>query len=295
MVRLAAFTSVLVVLAVCAAPASASHFRSGNLSWQKSSSVANGVTFQNTQAWRRSSFSGQGTGTDGYPVTGDVVDNSEGCIVPGDDTGELCPQYLVTFTNVAEDYIVMRALAPNSQTDFSVPYQYPGPGPFTAITSSCCTIEELMNSAGSGWQVDSLVDFTDSESPRSSVPPIVNLPSGGVQQYRIPATDPGGQTLRFRLSGNPCTTPEEAQSCTEPPGLTIDENSGVVSWDTTGAATGSGGPASRSRGSRAATSSAAPTSSTSCASGAAAPTPRPCGRPPPPTTARPSTSCPARR
>ena len=65
------------------------------------------------------------------------------------------------------------------------------------------------------------------------MPPIVTVGPSGNQTFIVPATDPGGEALRFRLA-----TAAEAcdSSCADPnpPGLTINANSGQVNWDTTG-------------------------------------------------------------
>jgi hypothetical protein len=228
--------STVVVAAVAgplASGASASHFRYGNLTWAKAGPTANNqtpVTFQNEQAWRASAF--------GNPAVGSVIANSEGCIAFGDG-GSVCPQYRVTFLNTADDWVIMHALAPGSMTDRNVPHTYTGNGPFTASTSSCCTISTLNNANDQSWQVLARVDLAnDDESARSTVPPIVQLPEGGVQTFTIPAIDAGGETRRFRLS-------DANESCfgcgaPQPPGLTINPTTGQVTWDTTGRANGLG-------------------------------------------------------
>jgi hypothetical protein len=225
-------TFVITAALLCAASglvaagADASHFRYGNLNWQKSGPATGGaqpVTFQNEQSWRASAF--------GNPSVGDIISNAEGCINFGDATSE-CPMYKVTFVNAAEDYLIMHALAAASTTDRNIPHTYATAGPFTATTSSCCTISTLNNAADQSWQVSTLVDFTDDESAKSTVPPIVTLPEGGTQTFTIPAIDSGGETKRFRLT----TAQESCFGCADPhpPGLTIDSNTGQVSWDTTG-------------------------------------------------------------
>ena len=226
--------AVLIVLAA-ADQASASHFRSGNLSWQREGTGTQ-VSFQNTQAWRRDSGFDcipSCSGSDGNPSRGDVVDLfGEGDIAFGDG-GFGSPRYLVTFANEAENYIIVRALADGSTSDFNFLHPYGSNGQFTARTQSCCTISELQNASGSSWNVSSFLNLAaDSESPRSSIPPIVAVPSGGIQRFTVPVSDPGGQTLRFRLSDALESCAEECEQ-PQPPGLTVDPTSGVVTWDTT--------------------------------------------------------------
>ena len=49
--------------------------------------------------------------------------------------------------------------------------------------------------------MQTLVDLgADGSSPKTSVPPVVNVGNSGIQSFLVPATDPGGQTLRYRLA-----------------------------------------------------------------------------------------------
>ena len=219
--------------AIAPATASATHFRYGNLTWQKAGPSGGGatqVTFQYEQAWRASFFGGN-------PAVGDVVSNAEGCIDFGDGT-DVCPMYRVTFVDTAMDYLVMHALAPGSSSDPNVPHTYTTAGPFRATTGGCCTIGTVNNTGDVHWRVSALVDLArDDESPSARVPPVVQLAAGGVQSFAVTATDAGAETLRFRL-----TTAEESCQCAtpHPPGLSIDSVTGRVSWDTTGRDVGSG-------------------------------------------------------
>jgi hypothetical protein len=228
-------TIAAMLLAMGASSASASHFRSGNLSWAKASGGPGTVTFQNTQAWRRSSQFG--SGSDGNPVVGDVIDTGEGCISPGDSGSSfVCPMYLVTESHPNEDWIVVRALAdPNSTSNFDVPFDYGIAGSFTAVTESCCTISELSNANDSSWNVKTVLNtFSDTQSPRSTASPIVTMPSeSGIQTFQIPHTYNGNGTVKYRLANasescvDECTDPQ-------PPSFTVDENTGQASFDTTG-------------------------------------------------------------
>ena len=238
--------AALLAAAAWAEDASASHFRHGNISWQKSGPAANGVqpvVFQYEQSWRRSAF--PGTGADGFAEVGDVVSNGEGCINFGDGTSPTCPSYRVTFVNKDEDYLRMYAVNPadtTARTDPNIPHDYavPAAEPYIATTGSCCTISNLANAADASWSISSLVDLTnDDESARSTIPAIVQLPAGGTQRFTVPANDAGGETLRFRLA----TELESCGGCTDhqPPGLAINPTTGEVTWDTTGRDQGPGG------------------------------------------------------
>ena len=214
-----------------AGQALASHFRAASLSWSQVS--GNAVTFQSTEAFRRDVI--PGSGADGYAVTGDVIPNGEGCIFPGDSpTNQICPYYVVTDTNVEENWVVTRAVAsPSDATNFNVPYTYATTGPFTAAMKGCCTVAGLNNANQTSWNVSTLVDFRDNQSPQTTATPIVNLPSqSGVQTFQIPATYSGHGAVSYRLA-------DAGESCVgcadpEPPSFAVNSSTGQASFDTTG-------------------------------------------------------------
>jgi hypothetical protein len=207
-----------------AGQALASHFRAASLSWTQVS--GNTVAFQSTEAFRRNVI--PGSGADGFAVTGDVISNGEGCIHPGDaPNNQICPNYVVTDTNVEENWVVAKAS--------SVQYTYPSGGPtsFTAQMTGCCTVLGLNNANGTAWNVSTLVDFRDKQSAQTTASPIVNLPSGvGVQTFPLPTTYSGNGSVRYRLA----TAQESCGGCADPqpPSLSVDPNSGQASFDTTG-------------------------------------------------------------
>ncbi|MGH2763817.1 MAG: putative Ig domain-containing protein, partial [Thermoleophilaceae bacterium] len=146
----------------------------------------------------------------------------------GDGTSSDPIQYTVKAVNQGENWVL---------GDATVSHAYASAGPFTASQSSCCTIGELNNHGGGTFSAQALVDFTrDDESPRTSVPPIVDVGDSGVQAWNVPAVDSGGETRRWRLS----TAAESCGGCEDPhpPGLAINPNTGRVTWDTTNQPTG---------------------------------------------------------
>ena len=207
--------------------ASASHFRYVSTSWAKAGAPADGnqaVNFNFRQGWRWSAFSN--------PAVGSLV-NLEGHQFG--DGQDIYPQFRVEFVNAAEDYFTAVAVNPADTSSVLIPHTYSlASNPFTArMNSGCCIISTTQNARDQNYaDGNSLVDLAkDDESPVSTVPPVVNLPEGGVQTFKVPAIDNGGETLRWRL-----TNGDEACDCADPnpPGLSIDPTTGTVSWDTTG-------------------------------------------------------------
>jgi hypothetical protein len=225
-----------------------SHGRYSHISWVPRADVGQyAVEFTYQAAFRRgystcytwtgTSFATTGcTGPNGRAGTGDIIRET---IAPGGSalrfgdgnaTGVL--HFLVTSTNASsvtiEDWIFVVALDPNTGAP-NIVHEYANAGPFTADNYDCCRISGLRNS-GSNYGVQTLVTpGSNVQSAISNLPPIINVPQGGVRTWTVPATSPGGNTLRWSLS-NPASTVGGAQ----PVGMTIDPNTGVVSWDTDG-------------------------------------------------------------
>jgi hypothetical protein len=223
--RRAALVLGLLGLLLLALPAtaSASHGRFFSLSWTE--------TGANTAEFR--AIAGYNCFNNCPPLgassnTGSV--NSEGI-----DTGDgdsISPEFVVIARNPGENYYIAEGRA-NATDGNAISHTYASPGPFTAQISSCCTIGELNNAANGDYRAGTLVDMgADDESPRSSVPPVVNVGTSGQQTYNVPASDPGGERLRWRLA----TGTEACGGCSnpQPPGdFAIDPNTGRVTWTTT--------------------------------------------------------------
>jgi hypothetical protein len=180
------------------------------------------------------------TGPNGRAGTGDIIRetiaNGGSALRFGDGgtTGVL--HFLVTSTNPSsttiEDWIFVVALDPATGTP-NIVRQYAGPGPYTAENYDCCRIGGLRNS-GSNYGVQTLVTpGAGVVSAVSNLPPIVNVPQGGDRTWLVPAASPAGRTLRWSLT-SPATTVGGAQ----PAGMSIDPNTGLVTWTTDGRALG---------------------------------------------------------
>ncbi len=124
----------------------------------------------------------------------------------------------ITSINTAEDYMV---------ADLKARHVYGGNGPYSAQWSDCCRIGGLVN-GGSTITLQTIVTPRNgNRSPVSSIPTVITVPSTTNVNFSIPASDPDGDRLRFRLA-----TTTENGGMSSPIGLTIDPNTGIVDWST---------------------------------------------------------------
>ena len=216
--RLTILVAALMTLGAgpLAADAAASHFRGGNISYQQTGLPTN-AEFESTVSFRCTAFFSSPCDAD----VGDSVDISEAILDFGDGT-QSDNDYVVVAVNAAEDFFVARKNVSHNYADLSAR---------TAFFTSCCTIIELQNNSDASFRVETLVNLgQDPNSPKTSVPAVVNVGSSGNQMFLVPASDPGGQSLRYRLA----TDGETAGSNVNPSDYSINPTTGRVTFDTTG-------------------------------------------------------------
>lgn len=211
---LALITTGLVV--VPAAPAQATHFRFRQLTWRYDHAATNGnvVELKLRLADRRSFYGSLSVGS-----------SFSEFVSTGDGGGETLTGQVVA-VNAVDDWFIAEVRGFHT---------YALAGPYTVSWESCCTLSSLRNSPDSSLRTTTIVntDQGNSASPVSLVSPIVNIPAtGGVKTFPIPATDPDGHNVAYRLAT------QSESLVTQPPGLSIDSRTGVVSWDTTNRARG---------------------------------------------------------
>ena len=186
--------------------AEASHYRFARMDWTKTG--AQSISLTTTIGVRCTAY---------FP---------SGCPAPGATFSDLGPNsgqatgsglFVVTASNPAEDWMLARVVNP---------FTYTNGGPFTASWANCCTI--TLNGAGGDSKTSSLVNLATNGSPVVSVPPMVNVGNTGMQTWSIPASSPGGETLKWRLA----TFAETGGN--NPAGMSINQNTGAVSWNTSG-------------------------------------------------------------
>jgi len=212
----------LMIVGPLAGQASASHFRGGDISYQRS--TGNNVKFDSTVTFRCTFFS---FGSPSCPAAGATVDLGGSADLDfadgtAQDNGS---GYTVVSSNQAEDNFTARK---------SVSHAFPDSVRRQPSISSCCTLS-LLNNSSADYRLFTDLNFSvDPNSPKTGVPPVVNVGNSGNQTFTVPATDPGGQTLRWRLA----TDAESGGSQVNPPDYSINSTTGLVTFNTTGKAQG---------------------------------------------------------
>ena len=221
--KFAAIRKILFILVVAGSvfvlagtDAIASHFRYGTINWKRTG-VANQVQFNVTLSFRRS-FSSAYQGPIGGTFFGETLDF-------GDGTRQALSFTIKAF-NISEDWVIGEA---------TVVKTYGSAGPFTAFINDTARILNLNNRANQDYHLETLVSPAGgNDSPVTSLAPIVKVIQSGNARFTVPAVDAQGDTLRFRFAtefeavGNIFVPPAS------PPGMSIDSNTGEVTWDTSG-------------------------------------------------------------
>jgi hypothetical protein len=220
------------------------------------------------------------TGPGGLPGVGDVVWEPNAEVFPGQGANinmNAAPisgpglLYRITSIDVANNWVFGLGLDPTSlpgpPTDTLLTKTYTSTGDFTAFfmpnvplnqqtqrISAIDPPDEHLNNPDGGYRVETKVNVGtqgNNSSPLSGMPPIVRCPINGLCSLRIPASDPDGDALNFRLS----TAPEASIITTGipnshgtvcpvnfcQPGAPFAPNaasissSGLYTWNTTGA------------------------------------------------------------
>ena len=213
--RLVAFTAVLVAFSFGHAiqDASASHLRYSSISAQSSGGTAYTVTFSEGQAGcasvgssfvALSLFYGDGTS-----ATPNATVASSAC------SGVY--QWHYGSSTVSKTY----ASGLIGQT-------------VTLYSTGGCRVTLRNSPAGCDLRSEtSFVVGTGDSTPSVSVPPVVYCQASAVCTFAVPAADVDGDTLRWRMS-----TTGEAGGTGQPTGMSVNASTGLVTWDTTGLATG---------------------------------------------------------
>src|SRR5262245_49132321 len=235
--------------AALAEPAAASHFRYGTMSWEPTGIVPGEVEFRVVGAFRRDEYSG--SGPDGKPVTGNVIQELQGptAFAFGDGNFSDPLFFRITSYSVTENWITGEAVTPVTLTP-NFRHTYAGTGPFVAYLlgigngpppvdfPACCrigqigfpTTDQLANRSGLPYPLQTTVfPFSGNRSPVSSMVPIVVVPPSADATFLVPAVDPDNDPITFRLS-----TDVEAGGPAPPPNMSIESTTGIVHWNTIG-------------------------------------------------------------
>ena len=184
----------------------ASHYRHGTISWRIVS--GNTVEFKISQAW--ANYGNWSIGQTGY---GDRL-------YFGDGQNSYF-KVVATAVNTSENWYYGEA---------TITHTYANMGNFVAYFSSCCKIGQLSNNANARWRNETIVNVgSGNDSPVTTMAPIINMQTGTTAAtFQVPASDPDGDTLTYRLA----TYAEILGG--QPSGISIDSNTGVITFNTNG-------------------------------------------------------------
>lgn len=198
--------------------ANASHFRFGHFTFQARPDISpTTADFKMIVAFRSSYF--------GHPEVGTTF--RPRAFYLGDGRS-IRYRYEVIARNLQEDWIIGRAIQTGLDNGF-VRHTYRSPNrsgrPWIASYSSCCKIGELINASDAHWKVNTSIDLSEgNSSPFSNLPPIVSCPKGNCT-FRVPAVDPDGDKITWRLASR-----GESFIPYIPSGISIERDTGIVNW-----------------------------------------------------------------
>ncbi|KAK5578399.1 hypothetical protein RB653_008069 [Dictyostelium firmibasis] len=215
------FILFLALLIVC----DATHFRFGSMSWQPMGTY-NTIKFSSNYAFRTTFF-------DQYKLKGAKVGDKVlvGELDLGQPGKDDIDVYLtVTAVNVGDDWFT---------GEFTYTHTYPTvtsgkTKTYTAIFTDCCRIKSLLNNAEGRWYISTSVVIDPNQgsdvskfnrSPVSGMVPIITLNRDKVNNFLIAASDPNNDPLEYSLS--------KAYTMDQPPGLSINSTTGLVSFKPT--------------------------------------------------------------
>ncbi|MDY6946129.1 MAG: hypothetical protein SXG53_10445, partial [Pseudomonadota bacterium] len=232
---------LLLSLSALAVPqlAQASHFRGGSITWQAldldGDGNKNDVRLTVKTAWRQDSISNATLQSVPSMGTFTKVGEERLCVGPG--TTVVAPANCST--EAGTDYALTTTLfeARNLNPDTR----------YTVTFSSSARISQLVNNADGGWNIQTTIYLKDGNlAPKVDLPIILEVPklqdNGGIVAlpnwtFDISSSDPNADKLRYRLANQSelgCTSVALDCGYTNPPGLSINPNTGLLTWTGSG-------------------------------------------------------------
>lgn len=201
-----------------------SHYRLGHIAWKAVGT--NEAEFTYILAFRR--YSNQNVG-----------DQARYAQVHLGDGTSISPMFTVTHVDAANNWFEARA---------SFRHTYPGAGPYTVHSSSCCRLSpytasyafpwDHINNPDHGVRFEGIVNFAAAGNALSGLPALLTCPIEGDCRFAVAASAPGSQSIRWRFA----SAAEMGDSRSVQPGppsapkaAAIDASTGVYTWDTRGA------------------------------------------------------------
>jgi hypothetical protein len=131
----------VLLVGIDSSSAFASHFRFGHIHWEAEEMLT--VRFRFVSAFARSSYSG--SGTDGYPVTGDLFLESVGetrlCFGEREESCTGTLYFKVIAYDPAADWVI--GVATESPDKEGLTYTYRSNGVYAVESKSCCRISAV--------------------------------------------------------------------------------------------------------------------------------------------------------
>lgn len=206
---------MLLFAALASASAYASHFRGGSVSWQSKAmdgdGIRNDVEITVKTAWRYDYI--DPVGLQRSPTFALTQTNNEVLYINGNASN--AEYALQTTTFVARDL--------DLNTSYSVYF------------SSSARIGNLVNNANGSWKIQTTINLKDGNlAPKIDMPIIMEVPKlrldGTVMPdwtYQLSSRDPNSDKLRYRLAN---LDELGGGSSTNPAGLAINPNTGLITW-----------------------------------------------------------------
>jgi hypothetical protein len=157
---------------------------------------------------------------------------------PGGQLNSADIRFIVRAIEPSENWVLGEILSPGSDDNTAILVNYPNATPRIAQTlNACCIAPYDQLNALRGWRLFSRVvpGGSVAGSPVGSLfpPGIVRLPqAGGPQCFPITVDSPPAGVVRTFRKGDRISGETGSTFYREPPGITIDANSGLVCWDT---------------------------------------------------------------
>ena len=197
------------------------HFRASNLNWN----VTSGRTVQfNMQSSFRASFPWSGT-----PAVGAIV--TQGTAFNFGDGSSTAIYLKVISLNTLSDYFVGQLV---TSSGAPVTHTYAADVNYTASWENSARISSSQNFADQGWRGQTIVDVgRGTQSPVSSLPPIIQIADNSIASFQIPAIDADGDTLVYKLgtANQFISSGSSSSTVVAPAGLVVNSATGAVTWD----------------------------------------------------------------
>lgn len=206
------FIILLFISLSISASVHAQQFRGGSLSWKSITGTT--VEFTISLAYvRSSSFSG--SGSDGNPVTGDLINIGQE-IMFGDGSSDSA-RVLITAYSSYDDWWYGEG---------TIQHEYASAGQYTATLGGCCKLSGTANRENGDWTLRTVVDAgSGNSSPVIGVPVSLNMPGYSTGSFSLPSFDPDGDELRYSLADT-----IDMVGVSNPSSLSIDSVTGVLTW-----------------------------------------------------------------